>query len=1170
MAKTINFLFVSANLVNAVVDHVVYDVGEFFNTNHQAVFVLVDLSGLLDVQLNSLCKQANKDCWKFDFKSADDNRWENFRNAILTNAEMFFDKFTTAVKFSDLDAMWDVLHRIVVLSANKIFRKKWFKDFDSVFTKVFSKFHRLEFLVLKIVKVSCEGNDFINSGATSSHVYSVLSGMKKSYYASKLAESLATKETNIRVAINKRIKGFKINKDHTIRSVLECSFRKVVLDHLVVKNKLILKPNLVKSKINIIIEGWTRKCNMVVDVTDVWSYQYRPLDYVFDEVFSGVMCSVELNELLNVISDLLNGKAAGLLGITNKLWKHCDRCIEKGLRTLVGFAGYAEDIQFSWLRTFQEKFGQDQDVWQVITDFELTDGYCVHNGLDQREVFFFLLWHIFYDPLLCEVKRQKSICGYKLSSHFISRNGHAESQAGLSFFFAAGAFAATQHILDVVSEFFQINNISINNDKTVAISINCRVSISSLFISGLLISIAKKGESHQYLSIFLSTKGLSKPSLAKANSDICFFTNLVLKKAVSDKQFLYLVSAVLHFIVSYRTQFSFVPISTCNKWDVLIHRRLKFKSSLLFDFLSDTILHSSFYGLKSFFQVQSESKIASLVSFANSGSILGCLFFYRSHDSQVLCWCPVHSLSFPVRIHVSFSNNFLAGMVALWPISFSFVVEFLCLLFWYGVVFVDQLHDHYGSVFDWHTFKHWKRLDPCGPVFEWFRLAVVFFDSRGFFFTYPSVLDGIGFLNILESSDFVFVCNCFLQVGADSLSVYTDGSLSNLGTVGCRAGTTAFFEDIDLGLDINVSGLMSFTLVELQAIALALKCVLLLSSVKLFSDSQSALDACKSELGLACSNFHNQCWVKCYYIVNVIHYKNLKVSWHKVKDHSGISENEHADVIAGDTSLSGWYFPYHLGKCFIVADSSVVSGNFRHFVGFGSKFLAGDLLSEVDWLHSFLVWHSNLHMAVGFTSRLSANAHSYFIKTLHHQLSVAIQKHLYNRLYSSMLCLYCGDVEALDHLLEFYVDSWKAISDFFHSSLGILQMLSSCISDSSLAMALYKGFIFNNWFCKVVSIFYDPKVAGLEIVKFVCSLSLNFRSNVWSVRAKHYVYMEKNVLISLDGLVLVLVFGLAFGLSAGVVKLLGIVDAFNVCFGFCKLCLFFSGVGDSVSVYIAA
>ncbi|KAG9300046.1 hypothetical protein G9A89_018323 [Geosiphon pyriformis] len=283
-----------------------------------------------------------------------------------------------------------------------------------------------------------------------------------------------------------------------------------------------------------------------------------------------------------------------------------------------------------------------------------------------------------------------------------------------------------------------------------------------------------------------------------------------------------------------------------------------------------------------------------------------------------------------------------------------------------------------------------------------------------FLLTYPSVLNSVGSLNILESHNFVSVCNCLLQVDADSLSVYTDGSLSGLGTVDCRAGTAAFFKDINLDLGISVSDLILSTLVELQVIALALESVPSLSSVKLFSDSQSALNAYRSELDLACPDFCNQYW-----------------------SYSEVLGNECANAIAGDAFLSSWYLPPCLGKQFIKADGSVVSENSNHFVydiyqlvchacwevGSGSKFLANSLLFEVDWLYLSLVWHPNLHIATSFISRPSANAHTYFMKALHYQLPVAVQKCLYNRFYPSVLCLYYGDVEASDHVFSYKINN---------------------------------------------------------------------------------------------------------------------------------------------------
>ncbi|KAG9304334.1 hypothetical protein G9A89_019896 [Geosiphon pyriformis] len=267
-----------------------------------------------------------------------------------------------------------------------------------------------------------------------------------------------------------------------------------------------------------------------------------------------------------------------------------------------------------------------------MTDFGFTNGYIIYNGLDQGEVFSSLLWKIFYDSLFYKIKHCGNLFGYRLNSKFFTKSGKLNSRDGLTSFLAAGAFVddtiwiensmtATQNILDITSEFFGINDIFINTDKMVAISINMRVKNLRLFISGAAILIAKRKEPHRYLGIFLSTDGLSIPSFAKTHSDVRFFTNLILKKVISDKQFLYLVSVVLQPIISYRTQFSYVSACVCEKWDGLLRKELKIKTSLPKDFPNKALYHPEMYGLKSFSQLQAENLLASMVGFANSG---GC------------------------------------------------------------------------------------------------------------------------------------------------------------------------------------------------------------------------------------------------------------------------------------------------------------------------------------------------------------------------------------------------------------------------------------------------------------------------------------------------------------------------------------------------------------------
>ncbi|KAG9294084.1 hypothetical protein G9A89_015494 [Geosiphon pyriformis] len=305
--KTIDYVFVSPNLVNAIVNCEVLDVSEHFDTDHQAVLMAVGLGGLLDM---------------------------HFKDATLANATMFSDEFAASARLLDLN--------IMVLSTGEVFKKKWFKKFNDVFTKDSLRFHKLELLVSKIIKASCVGcamdfaslmkhwasvdnvnasiiQNLMDSGMESGCVHSALLGVRKSYWASKLVESQSAKEANIRSAISRRIESFEMNKGHMIRSVLECLFRKIMLNHLVVNDELVLEPDLVKSKVDVIMEGWTRKHQVVDNILVDWHHQYQLLEYVFDKAFSGVMCPIGYDEFFRVVSELPNGKAAGLSGISNEL-----------------------------------------------------------------------------------------------------------------------------------------------------------------------------------------------------------------------------------------------------------------------------------------------------------------------------------------------------------------------------------------------------------------------------------------------------------------------------------------------------------------------------------------------------------------------------------------------------------------------------------------------------------------------------------------------------------------------------------------------------------------------------------------------------------------------------------------------------------------------------------
>ncbi|KAG9300094.1 hypothetical protein G9A89_018371 [Geosiphon pyriformis] len=883
--KTIDYIFVSKSLLSAITGYQICSVSSFFDTNYNAVLVSVGLGGLLDVCLNSLHKQTNKNHWKFKIKD------------------------------------------MVVGAANEIFTKHWFSEFQCLKNKHSSKFLELELLIAKIVKYLSVSNilgfDYLIEK------WSFLDADK----ALMMFESKLAKEVFIRKVIEKWMEKFCSDKDGMIRSILDQSFCKIVLDHLVVDDKLVLEPEKIKLNVDRIMESWIRK----------QIYQYVLLDYVKDNAFSGVMCPISISKLLLVVNGLPDGKIIGLSGIPNKLawvsmipkpydwdeiltniWpialiettrKILSKIISNKILFTCSKFGVVWSNNFSVLKDMSTQFPvfvvglvienalkKDWELWlaslkrikmcnrfikffgnihtdkfnRIITGFGLLEGYRVHNRLDQGEVFFPLLWRIFYNSLLCE---------------FVARTDRIENSDGLSLFFAVDAFvddtiwigdclAFMQYALNIASKFFLINDICINTKKTVVISINQDIKSAALSINGQPISMVRKGKAYRYLGIFLSTERLFKPSLVRTHANVYFFVNVVLKKAIMDKQFSYLVLA-----------------------------DLKSKGYLLQDFSNEALHYPSFYGLKFFKQVQLESKLAAVVLFSNAPGILSWLFHYKFLDLQVL---------------------------------------------------------------------------------------------------------------------------------------------GNAGSDSVVSKAAAYFLALNMNVGIVMHGLVSFTMTELQTVALSLKCMLFFCSLVLYLNSQAVINACVLKVVLAIPDFYNKCWIEKRHIFNLIRDKDLIVCWVKIKSYSGVCDNNKIDAAAGVTADSSFYLLTDVHKHFLMAEDTAVSGNARHFV-----------------------------------------------KDVFQWLFVTVRKKLYDRNYPGVLYLLYNKVELSDHVFTCSQDigvqskilaeastHWTALAGVLGlpSSSVILRILSSCLVDSGTYAVVYKKFVLRDWLAKTIEIFDCKKRAVFTVI----------------------------------------------------------------------------------------
>src|SRR5207237_4380836 len=112
---------------------------------------------------------------------------------------------------------------------------------------------------------------------------------------------------------------------------------------------------------------------------------------------------------------------------------------------------------------------------KVITKYGLTKEFEAGDGLDQGEVISPLMWRIFYDPLLCTVCKEKDL-GYKIDLSWpcdLTTNKIQLSswQQGVLAYaddttWLARSRKEMQKIVDISSEFYELNDIEINSKKS--------------------------------------------------------------------------------------------------------------------------------------------------------------------------------------------------------------------------------------------------------------------------------------------------------------------------------------------------------------------------------------------------------------------------------------------------------------------------------------------------------------------------------------------------------------------------------------------------------------------------------------------------------------------------------------------------------------------------------
>ena len=128
-------------------------------------------------------------------------------------------------------------------------------------------------------------------------------------------------QCRITEAIRCREDNFLENKGKMLNSALNKGRKPIDTSTLIYEGEFLDEPNKIKKAINQSAEKWTRKRRL--DTSDIsWNSHYTPLSHVDAETFKNITDPFTKEEVITIIKETPNNKAAGPSKITYKCWKY--------------------------------------------------------------------------------------------------------------------------------------------------------------------------------------------------------------------------------------------------------------------------------------------------------------------------------------------------------------------------------------------------------------------------------------------------------------------------------------------------------------------------------------------------------------------------------------------------------------------------------------------------------------------------------------------------------------------------------------------------------------------------------------------------------------------------------------------------------------------------------
>src|SRR5207249_1347705 len=271
---------------------------------------------------------------------------------------------------------------------------------------------------------------------------------------------------------------------------------------------------------------------------------------------------------------------------------------------------------------------------RVFTAVGTTTPYDVLIGIDQGEVISPLLWCLYYDPLLCEIEKQR--LGYTID-HSYRQNVYSDQLTSLRHATSSLAFmddttwiAPSQYnlerILSITDDFNKLNNILVNKLKSellVHVPGQSYQQNVSLTFGNETVNIrpARKSESIRILGVWVNLSKERNFVINQAKDEVYNMCQSLLRKKITDKQLLYLYNMVILPRIEYRTQLTYLSEHDCRNIIIPFRKLFKQKLRMAISMPNAILENSLIYHFRDLWEVQKQSKITNLCIQINDKSI---------------------------------------------------------------------------------------------------------------------------------------------------------------------------------------------------------------------------------------------------------------------------------------------------------------------------------------------------------------------------------------------------------------------------------------------------------------------------------------------------------------------------------------------------------------------